>query len=181
MQSYKQSGFIGLAPMNPDSEYPGFQSQSPVNFGVFLSDNPYKLGQLVFGAEDYDIDTYAQKGLKKDNAIWLDLARNRNYWTVNIKNMYMEDQELDLQGTDFIFDTGMSFGLIPINDFDTITTHLAVNYNCTWTHEHGYLLTTLTDDQYNKLPDLQVNFKRNENETVRINFPKESYMYGVNG
>ena len=84
MDSYKQSGFIGLAPMSAvaDSEYPGFQQQNPVNFGVFLSDNPYKMGQLVFGVEDYDIDTYAKSGLKKADAIQLDLARNKHYWTV---------------------------------------------------------------------------------------------------
>ena len=96
MTSYKESGFIGLAPKNPDSQYPGFQSQSPVNFGVFLSDTPMKLGQLVFGSEDYDIDTFAKDGFKKDNAIWMDLARNKNYWTVNMKNMYMDDIELSL-------------------------------------------------------------------------------------
>ena len=91
MESYKQSGFIGLAPTSADSEYPGFQQQNPINFGVFLSDNPYKMGELVFGVEDYDLDTYAKTGLKKADAIWLDLARNKDYWTVQMKNIYMGD------------------------------------------------------------------------------------------
>ena len=149
---------MGLAPKNPDPNYPGFLTQSPVNFGVFLSDNPLKLGQLVFGSEDYDIDTFAKDGYKKDNAVWLDLARNQNYWNVQMKNMYMGDSELSLEGTDFIFDTGMSFGLIPINDFNTIINHLSDHYDVTWEEQFGYHCTSLTDDQYNKLPDLQVNF-----------------------
>ena len=70
----------------------------------------------------------------------------------------MGDSELKLQGTDFIFDTGLYFALIPISDFLTITTHLQNNYGVTWTEESGYYLTTLDDDEFDKLPDLQVNF-----------------------
>ena len=42
-------------------------------------------------------------------------------------------------------------------------------------------MTVLTDDEYEKLPDLQVRFKMNDEESVRINFPKDSYMYDLGG
>ena len=96
------------------------------------------MGQLVFGAEDYNLEQYAKPGLKKEDAIWMDLARNKNYWTVQMKHMYFEEQELSLKGTDFIFDSGMSFGLIPVDDFNMITNHIRDNYNVTWTTAYGY-------------------------------------------
>ena len=47
------------------------------------------MGQLVFGGEDYDIDTFAKDGFKKEHAVWLDLARNKNYW--NSSNLSAKD------------------------------------------------------------------------------------------
>lgn len=98
-----------------------------------------------------------------------------------MKNIYMADTELKLVGTNFIFFSGMSFGLIPDDDFHTIVNHLREVHAVNWEEMAGFFVTTLTDEHYDKLPDLQVNFQKNEKESVRINFPKESYMYYVGG
>ena len=103
------------------------------------------MGAIVFGEDDYNLDTYAEVGLTKDDIIWIDLARNQNYWTVNMNNLRLGDEELDLEGTDLIFDTGMSFGIIPINDYNTILQHLKVNYDCNWYTQNSYHLTKLSD------------------------------------
>ena len=90
------------------------------------------MGAIVFGQDDYDLETYAQAGLTQEDVVWIELSRNKNYWTVQMNNLYFGDEELDLEANQLIFDTGMSFGIIPPNDYKQIKEHLEENYGCQW-------------------------------------------------
>ena len=103
------------------------------------------MGAIVFGEDDYNLENYAQVGLTEDDVVWIDLARNKNYWTVSMNELKLGDDELDLEGTELIFDTGMSFGIVPIKDYNTIKNHLGSNYGCEWYVKGTYHLTKLSD------------------------------------
>lgn len=182
MESYRQSGFVGLAPTSQAASYPGFITQTNLNFGVFLSNNPLKMGAIVFENDlTTNLETYAQVGKTKDDIVWLNLSQNKYYWTTEMNQLSFGDKEVDIEGTDLIFDTGMSFGIIPINDYNKIVEHLQVNHGCNWYIQSGYHFVDLTAEQYESLPDLRINFWKNDEETVQLAFPKESYLYGSNG
>ena len=82
-----------------------------------MSDNFLYEGRLIFG--QYDMK-YAKEGLSESEIDWFDLAPNHYYWTVNLGNIEFKNTEnstLNITSQYLILDSGMTYALIPLNDF----------------------------------------------------------------
>lgn len=89
-----------------------------------MTSNPNYKGSLIFG--DYQLDNYAKKGLTEKDIFWANTESNDYYWTIRMDEVRFSDMpvKLNIESKHFILDTGMSFGIIPIQDFNAITEYL---------------------------------------------------------
>ena len=134
MQSYRSSGFIGLAPVADASfNLPSFISQLkddksnlvPPIFSFFLSNSFLYEGKLTFGA--YDLTKYGKKG---EAVFWANMGPNHNYWTVNMASARFSTntKEITISSQYLILDTGTSYTMIPSFDFQNIIEFLQMSY-----------------------------------------------------
>lgn len=87
---------------------------------MFLSKSPKEEGSITFGG--YDLDLYAKAGKTDKDIFWADVSKQENYWTVSMNKASLNDQggKTHLNGIKAkyaIMDTGVSYSLLPGNDF----------------------------------------------------------------
>lgn len=95
-------------------------------------------------------------------------------------------QKLNIESKHFILDTGMSFGIIPIQDFNAITEYLFYDKLVDFEeseHFEGYFTAIMNEQTYNNLPDLDINLRiSNDSKTARtFKMTKEQYLYPLEG
>ena len=92
-------------------------------FSVFLSKTPEENGSITFGG--YDLAEYAKAGLSEKDVFWGDVSQNENYWTLGMQGagIVADGQHRDLgkiKAKFAIIDTGVSYAILPTDDFNTI-------------------------------------------------------------
>lgn len=137
------SGIVGLSPMSDVKRMPAFVEQiadlggvggknfiKPM-FSMFLSNKPDQPGKITFGG--YDLAKYAKSGSEEKDIFWSDLAHARTYfWTVKMGPLAFADgKKLDVGSNIMILDSGVSYALIPTEDFNKLTQLLSQNYGVT--------------------------------------------------
>ena len=72
--------------------------------------------------------------------------------------MKIGDQEiaLDSQTKYIILDTGMSLGIIPTSDFNSITKYLKKSYGISFENESNLSIANISSKKFKTLPDIQI-------------------------
>lgn len=140
----KFSGIVGLGPKSDQARMPSFVEQmvdfqgSPGEpsvapmFSIFLSNNEGAKGKIIFGG--YDLKSYAKSGSTDKDIFWANQAHKTDYfWTLNMGKLKFSDgTALPVESTHLILDSGVSYSLIPSEDFKKLTDLLGKKYgvNC---------------------------------------------------
>ena len=134
---------------------------------------------------------YARAGLGDSDIFWSDIVSQENYWTVPVGSASLRDAkgELELAGVkvaNAIMDTGASYALIPVTDFEAISGALATGYGVQCREPEGEQTMTSVHncecgDYYDTLPDIGLQLlgkTHNSPKSAHKMFwlPKESYM-----
>lgn len=137
------SGIVGLSPMSDVKRMPAFVEQiadiggvggknliKPM-FSMYLSNKAEEPGKITFGG--YDIAKFAKQGSQEKDIFWSDLAHARTYfWTLRMGPLAFADgQKLDVGSNIMILDSGVSYALIPTDDYNKLTQVLSKNYGVT--------------------------------------------------
>ena len=102
-------------------------------FSFYLTSKPNQGGSFVtFGG--YDLAQYARAGSKADDIFWGQIIPQEKYWTLNMASVGLNDpkeyQELnDIKARYAIMDTGVSYAIIPTEDFLLIKEYLQSNFS----------------------------------------------------
>jgi len=134
------AGIIGLAPTSTEKNLQGFMKQlAQINqfgekdslqalFSVFLSKTPEEDGSITFGG--YDLAQYAKSGATENDIFWGKVNQNENYWTLGMSGAGLLDsagKHSDIgtvKAKNAIIDTGVSYAILPTNDYLAITRSL---------------------------------------------------------
>ena len=126
MEPYVSSGFIGLAPKSDNTEIPSLLDQMTGNntklprlFSLYLSNNPLYHGALIFG--DYDLKRYSRFDDPVDIDIdWVKVSSNGHYWNSDIAFMQVGSNNISINSSRVVFDSGMSTALMIKSDVEAI-------------------------------------------------------------
>lgn len=98
-------------------------------FSIFLSNQDGQPGKITFGG--YDLAQYAKSGAKDSDIFWANMAHKKDFfWTLNMQNKlgFSDGKKLDLESKHMILDSGVSYALIPSEDFAKVSGFLEKNY-----------------------------------------------------
>jgi hypothetical protein len=136
-------------------------------FSFYLTSKPNQPGSFVtFGG--YDLSKYARLGAKPDDIFWGKIVSSERYWTLNMASVALSDTK-DLQGLEdiksrfAIMDTGVSYSIIPVDDFLLIKDYLKSNYSVSCQEPEKSSLTstyTCTCPDHDILPDIQISLQQ---------------------
>lgn len=108
-------------------------------------------GQLLIG--NYNTDLYGKKG---EEIVWANMANNTHYWTMDMATIKLGNDQLKTSGNKLVFDSGMSYAIIPQYDFDAVLDFFnELNIPCidqSW----GVYSCKISKEQYENLPDLKI-------------------------
>lgn len=95
-------------------------------------------------------------------------------------------QPLNVEAKHFILDTGMSFGIIPIQDFNAITEYLFYDKLVDFEeseHFEGYFVAIMNQQIYDNLPDIDIKLRMSNDSTAARTFKmtKEQYLFPLEG
>lgn len=138
------AGIIGLSPRSTEKNLKAFiqqvteinqfstEDQLQAQFSVFLSKSPKESGSITFGG--YDLAQYAKAGLTEKDIFWADVSKQEHYWTVGLNEIALKDNKgavtlSGIKGRYAIMDTGVSYSLVPGNDFLLLLDALQTGYN----------------------------------------------------
>jgi hypothetical protein len=193
------AGIIGLAPRSSESQLGAFIDQvkqinfsskqdalSPL-FSFYLSRNPSEDGRITFGG--YDIANFAQPGKKEADIFWGKAVPYERYWTLPMNKLTIAGKkgETDIpqnQPRYAIMDTGVSYAIIPSNDFDKVKNSLAdYGVKCSEPKDSSLVSTQKCQcSDYSSLPDIQMTLMdKDTNNMKAFSLPKESYMEKAGG
>lgn len=137
---------------------------------------------VTFGG--YDVEKFSKPGLKEKDVFWASSVNNEKYWTLNMNSVFLGKNKVnDIISKYVIMDTGVSYSLIPTDDFNALISLLKKNFgvNCTPPPKKEQNLVTThqcTCKDYSSLPTLNISIAQDEHQKEPKNFslPKESYM-----
>ena len=121
---------------------------------------------VTFGG--YDVEKFAKPGLKEKDVFWASSVSNEKYWTLNMNSVFLgKDKVPDIVSKYVIMDTGVSYSLIPSDDFAAITSLLKKNFDVSCTPpatKDQNLVTThqCTCKDYTSLPTLNISIAQDE-------------------
>lgn len=191
---------IGLAPKSSETNLPAFMSQikgdtengkelDPL-FSIYLSRADGDDGVITFGG--YDVKEYGKEGLGDKDVFWGKANQFEKYWTIPMDNVALvtrgEDkvmassEELPWHNRQMILDTGVSYTLVPLEDFQFLVNLLnrfGVQCKEMDSENQGSLVTTrkCNVDDYNRLPDLRMKVKGADGKEHKdLMIPKEAYL-----
>jgi hypothetical protein len=111
----------------------------------------------------YRVDRFAKGGLNETNIKWSGLSKNTNYWTLELESITMDGQGMVKNTTNIVIDTGMSFSIIPVEDFKTITQLLYSKHGVTYffesTNYAGFFGAMIEKEEYERLPEINLNIR----------------------
>lgn len=87
-------------------------------FSIHLGKGDGSQGMLTFGG--YDLDKYARSGLTKNDIFWGKTQQNEDYWTLPLESIQIGDLMLEKWNRRVIFDSGVSYTLVPVEDYKTL-------------------------------------------------------------
>jgi hypothetical protein len=153
-------------------------------FSIFLSNKEAEAGKITFGG--YDLAKYAKAGAKDNDIFWSDLAHQRTYfWTLRMGQLEFADgQKLDVGSNIMILDSGVSYALIPTEDFNKLSEVLSKQYGVTCQkgerQESGSQVASsdCKCKDYSALPALKMTILANKEDKVgkAFSMPRETYM-----
>lgn len=158
-------------------------------FSFYLTSKPNQPGSFVtFGG--YDLSKYAKPGAKADDIFWGTIVHSERYWTLNMAQVSLNEQKdnqvlEDIKARYAIMDTGVSYAIIPVDDFLLIKEYLKSNFSVSCKEPEKSSLTsthTCTCPDHDILPDIQISLQQSEGSTSEkktFTLPKESYMEKV--
>lgn len=87
---------------------------------MYLSKDPDQNGSITFGG--YDLLNYAKKGASEQDIFWGQINPSEKFWNLPMNGISFsgKDGPLVLNGAtsrNAIFDTGVSYAIIPAKDF----------------------------------------------------------------
>ena len=105
----------------------GAEEIKPI-FGLFLSNDPSKKGRITFGGDE--VEKYSKAGSTDKDLFWADMAHKKTYfWTLNMGDTQFADgNKLAVESKHVILDSGLSYSLIPSEDFKILTQTLEKSY-----------------------------------------------------
>jgi hypothetical protein len=192
----KFSGLVGLSPMSDSGRVPAFMEQisqlggaggseeiAPV-FSIFLSNKESQPGQITFGG--YDVPSHARSGLTDKDVFWAQLAHKSSYfWVIGMGQIQTSDgKKLETDAKHAILDSGLSYSLIPSEDFTKVTSLLgqygvkcAQNKDKTKDNAQADP-SDCTCKDYNSLPALKIPLlaDREDSKGKIHTLPRENYI-----
>jgi hypothetical protein len=190
------SGIVGLSPLSDVKRMPAFVEQIAdlggvggknfirPTFSIFLSNKEEEPGKITFGG--YDLAKYAKAGSGEKDVFWSDLAHQRTYfWTLRMGPLEFTDgQKLDVGSKIMILDSGVSYALIPTEDFNKLSELLGKQYgvSCQKGERQESGSQVASSDckckDYSSLPALKMSiFANKEDKTGKaFSMPRETYM-----
>ena len=128
----------------------------------------------------WDAEKYGIPGSKNEDLLWSNLARNKNYWTVHVDKITMHGEQMLKNTSNIVLDTGMTFSIVPVDDFREIAMFLFTNYGVKFQESatyQGFFMGLIDSDGYKRLPDININIKTGvANQEIQFVIPKEDYM-----
>lgn len=153
-------------------------------FSFYLSNNEQKNGKLIFGG--YNLAKFAAPGSTDESIFWANMAHKKQFfWTVNMgDNKFSDGKKLDISSKFLILDSGLSYALIPSQDFQVLTntlSQLGVTCAATTKAKDGAQANAsdCTCKDYNALPSLQFKVFADSKDLGKgkpITLPREVYM-----
>lgn len=110
-EGLQADGILGMSPTHHDEKgellIEELYNQGEIDARIFSMQIGDLNEESVITLGGYDLERYA-----KGDFTWHDLA-NKNYWTLNMDSVTLGGEELDIETTDVIVDSGTSFLLMP--------------------------------------------------------------------
>lgn len=191
----KFSGIIGLGPKSDVGRMPSFVEQmanlggeggeneiKPM-FSLYLTNNEDKKGKLTIGG--YDVSKYGKSGSTENDIFWADMAHKRTFfWTLNMGQIQLGQNAVKVDSKHLILDSGLSYALIPSDDYKVITTTLAkYGVDCKANGEAQANKAQVSSSScsckdYQSLPALKFNIFQNgqDQKGKQFSMPKETYI-----
>lgn len=129
---------------------------------------------------------YAKPGSGENDVFWSDLAHQRTYfWTVRMGQLEFADgQKLDVGSKHMILDSGVSYALIPTEDFNKLSEVLGKQYgvSCQKGERQESGSQVASSDckckDYSSLPALKMTVLANKEDKTgkAFSIPRETYM-----
>jgi saccharopepsin len=193
----KFSSIVGLGPKSDVGRMPSFIEQvaglggvggeddvAPI-FSIFLTNKDQTNGAITFGG--YDLPKYAQSGKTEGDVFWAEMAHAQTYfWVMNMGDIKFADgAKLEVDSKHMILDSGLTYALIPSEDFNKLTALLDTKYGvkCTAAEKKEGALaqvnpSSCTCKDYNALPELDLKLLQTKEDTKGKYFsmPRETYI-----
>jgi len=147
MDNYKSSGFVGMSPQSASwQDPPSFMQQVTEKidhekfkavFSFLFSKTLLRNGVMTFGS--YDLGKYSKSGLEQD-LFWAEMTENKHYWTLRLGGVKFSGSRRNLlpNTTNLVMDTGMTFCIVPIEDFQDMTSYLFHNHKVVFQESQVY-------------------------------------------
>jgi hypothetical protein len=137
----KFSGIVGLGPASDVGRLPSFIEQiaglggaggeaemAPI-FSIFLTNKDGTAGKITFGG--YDVEKFAAPGKTEKDVFWASMAHAATYfWVMRMGDIGFGDghKMQNLVSKHMILDSGLTYALIPSEDFKEVTSLLEKKY-----------------------------------------------------
>lgn len=98
-------------------------------FSIFLTNKDGTNGKITFGG--YDVEKFAQPGKTEKDVFWASMAHAATYfWVMNMGEIGFGDGQKmqNLVSKHMILDSGLTYALIPSEDFKVLTSLLESKY-----------------------------------------------------
>jgi len=193
----KFSGIVGLGPASDVGRLPSFIEQiaglggaggeaemAPI-FSIFLTNKDGTNGKITFGG--YDVEKFAAPGKTEKDVFWASMAHAATYfWVMNMGEIGFSDgnKMQSLISKHMILDSGLTYALIPTEDFKILTTLLDSKYGvkCASSSKDKNTAQVNPSDctckDFNALPDLNMKVLADkEDKTGKVlSIPRELYI-----